>query len=135
MGTKKYILFGSLIAVTVMVIVAYNYVYREHRQIDKEAPKFHLSASDLQNDMLGSDDGQKYVDQVIQTYGVITSASEKTIVIDNKVQVSFLAAPNIELKEGKNIYVKGRCVGHDDLLEVVKLDQATLVTNPNERKK
>ena len=49
------------------------------------------------------------------------------IMLDNKIQIHLLNPEEQSINLGEIITIKGRCVGFDDLLEEVKIDQATII--------
>ncbi|MEO9513577.1 MAG: hypothetical protein ABJN84_09915 [Flavobacteriaceae bacterium] len=127
MKIKKWIIGLALLLGFIMLVVSsYNYIYQGPRNIAKEEIAHQLNASELGKAM--DNIALDYVDKVIQTNGKITAIEPSIIVIENKVQVSF--QNKVEgLVNGSTVTIKGRCVGYDDLLEVVKIDQAIIINN------
>lgn len=124
----------ALISLTVLIIlsgfVIYDKVFNpEQREISKEPTAFEISADELQFHF--ADDQEtathKYIDKVIETHGRVTEIGAKTIVLEDRVQVYFLNDLKQALTIGENVNVKGRCVGFDELLLAVKIDQATTI--------
>ena len=117
----------SLILV-VGIIFAYHYVYPNHRIISEEPVSFKLDAEFFFNEFI--EDSQqaelKYLDQTIIVSGIITSINAKSVTINNKVYGQFEAL-NSDLKANDSITIKGRCIGFDDLLEEIKLDQCSII--------
>lgn len=130
MRGKKLTIVLTVVLVSLMLSISmYNYIYKGHRDIATEQVAFTVSATKMHMDLSKEDGVAKYVDQVAQIHGKITAIEQNAIVIDDKVQVSFITdAPN-DLSIAGQITIKGRCVGYDDLLELVKVDQATLIYN------
>ena len=54
------------------------------------------------------------------------SRDNESITINNKIFCNFTKIFS-ELKVNDPISVKGRCIGYDDLLEEIKLDQCSIV--------
>ncbi len=127
---KKYSILG-FIALTIAIagFLTYNYIYQDHRDIASAQFDFELQSSLLNKVMSNAEEAHKYVDKVIQTEGVITAIEQNAVVLDHKVQISFGQDDLNGLAVEKQITIKGRCVGYDDLLELVKIDQATLINN------
>lgn len=122
---KKRNAYITLTALTLFGILSYSvysYMYQEHRDISSEEIDYSLNPNDLKNAM-----SNQFVDKVIQTEGVITSIEQNSIVIDDIVQVNFINTDISTLQPKITIKIKGRCLGYDDLLEVVKIDQATII--------
>ena len=55
--------------------------------------------------------------------------------ISNKISVRFDTIQNITESTLENVYVKGRFVGYDELLEEFQLDQCILIINKNKYEK
>lgn len=127
-GKKKIIGLVLLLVVILLSISGYNYLYKGHRNIAEEEIAHELSTKKLNDALRINNASISYIDEVIQTDGKITAIEHNTIVIDNSVQVSF--QNNVQgLALENTITIKGRCVGYDDLLEVVKIDQAVIIKN------
>ncbi|MGI9551824.1 MAG: hypothetical protein ACR2MT_11530 [Aurantibacter sp.] len=126
-GKKSYIILSIALLLIVVSIATYNYMYKEHRNIATEDISFDVSASELKTDLSSPDKALKYIDKVVQVQGKVSAVEENAVVIDDKVQVSFIENVSNSLSVQKQITIKGRCVGYDDLLELVKIDQATLI--------
>ena len=127
----KKIIVISLIILVIAAIGLYFYTYKEHRDIAKESVAFSISTQALQKEFNENDSlfNLKYADKTIEIYGKTSDVdvSNHTIIIDGKVEVVLVDTimKNIELS--KDVKIKGRYVGYDDLLEEFKMDQATLV--------
>ncbi|AKA36506.1 MAG: hypothetical protein CMH48_01420 [Muricauda sp.] len=124
---KQYLVVAVIAIVAVLADTLYNYVYRDHRNIATEKVDFEFSAHELQLALADENEASKYVDKVVMTYGTVTAIEQQSIVIDDRVQVSFIEGISADLAIDNKISIKGRCVGYDDLLELVKIDQATLL--------
>lgn len=124
MWNKKLVLPGILIGILVVFVFSYNYFFPEHRQIDKEEVRYLLTTEDLFYGMKDSEGRIKYADQVIQTEGVITEYDATSVTLDNRLEIQFMKIPEKGFRKGLNIKIKGRCVGYDELLDRVKIDQA-----------
>ncbi|GAB1858209.1 hypothetical protein MHTCC0001_30460 [Flavobacteriaceae bacterium MHTCC 0001] len=107
----------------------YGYMYREHRHIASEDIDYTLSSNDLKNIMRVDTLSDQFIDKVIQTEGIITAVEQNSVLINDAIQVNFTNTDVSALQPQATLSIKGRCVGYDDLLEVVKIDQAT-ITNP-----
>ena len=125
---KKWIF---LIALIILAIIGYNYIYQDHRDISQETASFTLNAEDLgQEFAIDSEKSQeKYLNKTIQISGLTTSFSENTITIDDRIFCQFSSPIQQGVEKGQPIYVKGRFIGYDDLLEEIKLDQCTIINN------
>jgi hypothetical protein len=121
----------TLIAFFILISgLVYNYVFNaEHRDITKEEAAISLSANELYLNFETDEASAtvNYLDKVIETKGEISSVEDNDIVLNNRIQVSFNSQNTSLLKKGQLITIKGRCLGYDELLEVVKMDQATII--------
>ncbi len=124
----------ALISLTVLIILSGFVIYEKvfnpvHREIAKEPTAFAISADELQFHFADDQEtaAHKYIDKVIETHGAITEVGTNTIVLENRVQVYFLNDLKRGLTIGENVNIKGRCVGFDELLLAVKIDQATTI--------
>lgn len=124
---KRYLYLGILGLLVILICYGYFYLNPSHRNIGEEEVRYTVTTSELEESFRTSESETKIADQVIQTKGRITALDEKSLTIDNKVDVSFKEKLPADLKTGLEVAVKGRCVGYDDLLEMVKVDQAILI--------
>lgn len=126
----KYIVIGIAALVLLSGMVIYEKVFNaKHREIFEGPTEFTISADDLQfyfadNQKVAT---KKYMDKVIETYGSVTEVGDNTLVLEDRVQVYFLSDLKQEITVGDNMSIKGRCVGFDELLLTVKMDQATTI--------
>jgi hypothetical protein len=121
-----------LIAAVVLIggFCVYQYIFHGHRDVSTEDSAFTLTVQQLQNEFVQNDSlaNAKYADQTIEVAGVITSvdASTNTIVVDEKLS-AVLVDKSTKLSPQAKIKIKGRFVGYDDLLEELKMDQASVL--------
>ena len=110
------------------IIFAYNYLYPDHRSISEESVSYTLDAESVFNEFKADYNlaESKYLDQTIVVSGIITSIDIKSITISNKIYCQFETL-NTDLKVNDPVAVKGRCIGFDDLLEEIKLDQCSVI--------
>ncbi len=130
MNRKINFALACILLLVVLIGSGYYYVFKSgHRDISKETATANFQAPELQYEFKKLEaDTSIYADQVVKVTGHVTSIENKTIVLDNMVQVDLLVVPDPLIQNGKSISIKGRCVGYDDLLEVVKIDQASFLT-------
>ena len=129
---KKKILISGLIIASIVTLLVYNYVFNsKHRNIAEEKATVVLSANELHSNFETNESlaTTNYLDKVVETTGKITSVEGNDVVLNDGVQVSFTTANVEQPKTGTAVTIKGRCVGYDELLELVKIDQATLINN------
>ncbi|RSK39704.1 OB-fold protein [Mangrovimonas spongiae] len=116
-----------LIILIVGAVIGYNYVFKNHRNIETEKAQHTLTSKQVANEFsINPNSSQsKYLNKTIEVSGVITEINPNEIVIDNTIVCLF---KNLE-KQPKltQITIKGRFIGYDDLLEQVKLDQCIII--------
>ena len=113
-----------MIVALVLVVGAYSgyrYLYKDHRDITEEQAVFKGTAQELQQ-KFANGEGDELLNQTVTVMGTISQMENGSITLDDKVQCVFAKLP--KAAQGANIKVKGRCIGYDDLFEVVKLDQS-----------
>ena len=122
-----------LIVVVVIVAIAsglYFYMYKNHRDIASEDASFSIAVKDLEKEFTQNDSlaNKKYLDKTIEVYGKMTSVdlATKIIVLDEKMEGTTQQAILQGLTVGKQVKMKGRFIGYDDLLGEFKMDQVTI---------
>lgn len=129
---KLYIKTVFIIALLLITfLVAYNYVYKSHRIIENEPPAFIISSSDLiykfnSNLEISTN---KYLDKTIQVEGIVTALDNSILVIESAITCYLIEAIETSQLLNKRITIKGRCLGFDELLEEIKIDQCVIITN------
>ena len=113
----------------ILFVLAYNYIYKEHRNIALEKPEHLVSAqllfSDYQNDDVKANN--LYLNKTIQVSGRITSITKNELVIDKTISCFFDNSIEFPIQLNQNISVKGRLIGYDNLLEEIKIDQCSII--------
>ncbi|RKE94995.1 OB-fold protein [Ichthyenterobacterium magnum] len=123
---KKYI---ALIALILIIIIGYNYIYKDHRDIHKEQPKFTISSNNINAEFINNPvlSQEKYLNKTIEISGQVTEVNSNNITLDNKVFCLFTNQIIKTIKKGEKVKIKGRVIGYDDLLEQIKLDQCSII--------
>lgn len=130
MNKRKFFYLISILAI-LSVVIGYNYMYKNHRNISAEKAEFVIEASDFIKEYNTDIETSitKYLDKTIQLKGEVTEVDVESFTLNN---VIICYADSITLKKVKPnsvINVKGRSIGYDELLEYVKLDQVTIINN------
>ena len=123
---RKIVLFGIIITI---LIIGYNYVYQDHRDIAKEEAEFVLNSKEIKNEFVSNvfNAEEKYLNRTIEVSGTISETNKADITIDDNVFCQFSNNINSSVNLNSIITIKGRVIGYDDLLEQVKLDQCILI--------
>ncbi len=124
---RKSWIFIVLVAVT-GGFLGYSYLYKDHRDVEAEAPTFEVEAVAMVREFsedLGNAES-KYLNKVIAVEGIVTETDGKGMTLSEAVYVTFDAeVPEVTLNS--KLKVKGRCIGYDELLEIIKLDQTNII--------
>ncbi|WP_060522877.1 hypothetical protein [Nonlabens sp. MIC269] len=127
---RKY-LYIFLILLVLVGVLSYNYVYQDHKDIKNETASIKLNSQDLIL-MLTDDDLENdklILDQVIEVTGVATDKAAQEMTLDFNVFIQLANPTKFPLNH--TYTVKGRCIGYDDLLGEVKIDQAYILNPQN----
>lgn len=111
-----------------IIFLGYQYIYQDHRVIENEKPDF-IITSDSIFQKFSEDQNQSetiFLDSTIEISGTVTEVNANDLTLDNKIFCKFLNSVTT-IKINDQVKLKGRCIGFDDLLEQVKLDQCQLV--------
>ncbi len=127
---KKKLIIGSIVLLVAFGIGMYFYMYQEHRDIANEDAKFSVTVKELMS-QFASDavaSNTKYLDKTIEVSGIITNIdlASHVVVLDEKLSAVFKDSLLNGIVIQKAIKIKGRFLGYDDLLEELKIDQASL---------
>ncbi|MEC3908370.1 hypothetical protein VOI54_15170 [Tamlana sp. 2201CG12-4] len=119
-----------LITLILLTIVGIMYIYQEHRDIKTESPVFVLTSGVLiqQFSSNTSESEKKYLDKVIEVSGIISHIDGNSLTLNDKL-FCLLQNPVPNIIINTSTKVKGRCIGYDDLLQEVKLDQCIIINN------
>lgn len=122
-----------LIVILILIIAAfagYKYIYQSHRDIEGEKAAYTVQATDLIKEFSETPDvaSAKYLNTTIIVKGKLTEIEVNSLLLDNAAYCSFDVNHSIPESSLNSSYtVKGRCIGYDELLEIVKLDQASII--------
>ncbi|MUV02303.1 hypothetical protein GN157_01140 [Flavobacterium rakeshii] len=105
----------------------FGFLYKEARDITAEAPAYTLTAPDIveeyQTNAATAD--SMYLNKTIVVIGNVNDNDSISVSLEPGVYCSF-DVPAKNIIPGKNIKIKGRCIGFDELFGEVKLDQCTI---------
>jgi len=118
-----------VILVLLLGVLAYNYLYQDHRDISEETPGFAITSTKIANEFSSNSvlSEQKYIDKTIEVSGMITELNTTDLTLDDAVFSQFPKKISTDLKVGDTLTLKGRCIGYDDLLEQIKLNECTII--------
>lgn len=106
----------------------YGVLFKTSRNIESEEPIFTISAERLIQDYKTNQKkaDSKYLNKTIAIEGIVSSETDSTLVLHNTVFCLFSQPQKNKLTK-KNVVIKGKCIGYDELFEEVKLDQCTII--------
>ena len=125
---KKKILFLVVCVLVVGAYFGYRYLYKDHRDIQSEKASMEIQASELLM-MFQSNATPELLNKTILVSGVVSERDSVSITLEGIVHCVLLDS-NASADVGESVSVKGRCIGYDDLFELVKLDQSQLINTP-----
>jgi hypothetical protein len=105
--------------------MAYNYIYQDHRDIQSETSELEITAPYLL-ERFNTQYDNGLLNKTITVTGMITNVENGAVTLDESIYASF-SETNDGLKVNEKVKIKGRCIGYDELFEIVKLDQCTLI--------
>lgn len=112
----------------ISILAIYFYTNQPHRDIKSEVPSFNISAQDLIQEFMSSQDIalNKFLNKTIVVHGKPSKILSKSLILEGNIFCTFDLSefgPNIS----ETIYLKGRCIGYDDLLGEIQLDQCSII--------
>lgn len=122
---KKRLFLILILLVVIGGFMVYNYMYQDHRDIQSETSQLEITAPYLL-ERFKTDDGASLLNKTITVTGTVTSIEEGAVTLNESVYASFHEEIP-ELRANIKVAIKGRCIGYDELFEIVKLDQCTLI--------
>lgn len=110
-------------------VATYKYVYQKHRNIQITEADFRSAPKELQYEFVKDSNvaTKKYLNKIIMITGVVSEKDSESITLNDKI-LCYLST-NMDKNFNTTVTIKGRCIGFDELLEVVKLDECSLVKN------
>ncbi|MCZ6594286.1 MAG: hypothetical protein O6943_05155 [Bacteroidetes bacterium] len=121
---RKIVFLIVMLGLVAGAYIGYKYLYKDHRNIENEVSVMEVKPDDLLL-MFQNSKTISVLNKTLTVNGTITQIEGNSITLDDKVQCSFENKQE-QLAIGDKVHVKGRCIGYDDLFEIVKLDQSTI---------
>lgn len=105
--------------------IGYTYLYKENQNSASETSSLEISASYLV-ERLQKNDAASLLNKTITVTGIASEIKENSITLSTSVYCSFETNP-VHLAKGTSLKIKGRCIGYDDVLNMVRMDQCSVV--------
>ena len=112
-----------LLGLAVVIIGFYYYAYKDHRDIAIEGAVYNDTAVALKDSIVQNNEA--FLNQTVAVSGVVTFIDDHSITLDDALVAQFETGHTAQLNQ--QLTLKGRCIGYDDLFEVVVLDQCVLM--------
>ena len=119
--TSKRIFSG--IVLILIAIGFYYYAYKDHRDIATEGAVYSDTAVALKDSIVQNNEA--FLNQAVTVSGIVTFIDDNSITLDDALVALFATGHTAQLNQ--QLTLKGRCIGYDDLFEVVVLDQSTMM--------
>ena len=127
--TRSRFFIGILIIALLILSISYKLVYKKHRDIAKEKASFELTSEAFINEFNDNEKiaSERYLNKVILIGGTVSEIDKHGITVDQAVYAKYDQEIELTITKDSKVKIKGRCIGYDELLETVKLDQCTLI--------
>ena len=113
----------SFMVLILMAIGLYYYAYKDHREIATEGAVYTNTAIAIKDSI--AQNNEAFLNQTVAVSGVVTFLDDNTVTLDDALVAQFENRPVVLLNQ--QLTLKGRCIGYDDLFEVVVIDQSTIL--------
>ena len=133
MNNKKILIGFTLFSAIVIFAIVYFSFNKPHKNFVKAPLDYTIQSTELfqkyQLDV--SNANASFLDKILSINGTIKEISSNMIILDGNIVCSFNPPQTIDpkLKLTDKISIKGRCIGYDDLLEEVRIDNCSLMQN------
>jgi hypothetical protein len=119
----------TILFVVVSMIIGYNYIYKDHRNIATEKAHFILRSSSIISEFKADAEKaqKKYLNKSIELTGITTATDKRSITLNNSIFCTLSEDQKQNTALNKKTTIKGRFIGYDDLLEEIRLDQTTIL--------
>lgn len=126
---KQYRWILTVAVIMLLAIMSYYVVFNDSEKMVETAQLKDVSSFVLYESVKDSagKSGSSYVNSIVQVSGKISKISDNTLVLDSLIQVDL--QESVPVISNQQITIKGRCLGYDDLLELVKIDGAVIIKN------
>jgi hypothetical protein len=124
---KKSIFILLFLFFVVFGVASYKYLYQNHRSTPTAEVDFATVSEELYNAFVKDSNAanKKYLNKIITVSGTVTEQDETSLTMNKRILCYFPSTINKNSHKMRS--VKGRCIGFDELLEVVKLDECSFV--------
>ncbi len=128
MTKKTKIVLASILGLGLVLFVAYKIMLTSGaRDLETEKTAFAVSTKEIVNEFATDTSATtKYLNKAIEIKGVVTQLEEKQLILDGVVICAMKENVTTENKD-KQVTIKGRFLGYDDLMGELKLDECSII--------
>lgn len=120
-----------ILGIIVVLISAYFYLYKEHRNISDEDSSYVVNVPALFEEFAGNEKlaTAKYLDKTVEVNGLLSDLDlkENVLQLDGKLSATLKDKPSDPVRLNEKVTIKGRLIGYDSLLEEIKMDECTII--------
>jgi hypothetical protein len=110
------------------VYTFYNYVFSEPTKVINIASEFIGQSDEFK--YLFTEDLEGWSNKVIEIKGTITGINDNGVLLDENIYCQFDQNTDLpSIAVNKEVVIKGKVVGFDELLMEIKLNQCTIIQN------
>jgi hypothetical protein len=128
MTKKTKIVLASILGLGLVLFIAYKFIMTSGaRDLETEKTAFTVSTKEIVNEFAtDTSSTTKYLNKAIEIKGVVTQIEDKQLILDGVVICAM--KENISTKnKDKQVTIKGRFLGYDDLMGELKLDECSII--------
>ena len=118
----------SIIGFIIIISSTYN---KPHKDFNKSPFELTIESKELISLYQDNIDNAntRFLDKILLVKGSITHIETDIIILDNGIVCTLDPSQTItnKIHLNKNISVKGRCIGYDDLLEEIRIDHSFIM--------
>ena len=128
MTKKTKIVLASILGLGLVLFVAYKIMLTSGaRDLETEKTAFTVSTKEIINEFATDTSAtSKYLNKAIEIKGVVTQIEDKQLILDGVVICAMKENVTTENKD-KQVTIKGRFLGYDDLMGELKLDECSII--------
>lgn len=108
-------------------VATYKYIYQKHRDVQTAETDFERTSEEIYMEFAQNSNQatKKYLNKIITVTGAVSERDANSVTLNTRVVCYF--SKNLKKIKNTRTKIKGRCIGFDELLEVVKLDECSVV--------
>lgn len=106
-------------------------MYKDHRNINEEDALYTLESIDLIKEFSMDINASvtKYLDKTIEVKGLVTEKEKDNFTLGENIICYTDSVTLLQVLKNKVVIVKGRSIGYDELLDLIKIDQVSIIND------